>query len=122
MKKATGQVPEQSRYDFDGLTGVRETLLPYCLQRQEDGRCFVLNRNHQPICHLNNARTEVRHKFCLKGLGPATQRKLCVHGVGGDRIYLYNDGCIPTASRDNWDKYQHKLAILARFETREERY
>lgn len=120
MVKETG-LPEQSRYEFDSMTGFRETLFPYCLQRQEDGRWLVLNRNYQPIGHLNNDRTEVRTKFCLKGLGPTTRQKLCVHGSGGDKICLYNDGCHPMASRDNWVKYQKKLAILARFETREER-
>ncbi|MDV4168230.1 hypothetical protein [Rhodovulum sp. FJ3] len=121
MAKETG-LPEQSRYVFERQTGVLETLLPYCLQRQKDGRWLVLNRNYQPICHLNNDRTEVRTLFCLKGLGPKTRQKLCVHGSGGVIIHLYNGGCHPMDSRDNRDKYLKKLEILARFETREERY
>lgn len=122
MIKATGNSPEQSRYDFECMTGVRETLFPYCLKKQEDGRWRLLNRNYQPICHLTHDRTEVRSIFCLKGLGPRTRRKLCVHGDGGDIIYLYNDGCVPTTSRENMERYLKKLAILMRFETREERY
>lgn len=123
MTNAAG-LPEQSRYDFVGLTGVRENLFPYCLEQQEDGRWRLLNRKYQPIgCRTRDfSHNEVmQFSFRLKGFGPATQAKLSIHGRPGGKIYLYNDGCIPTLSASHMERYLRKLAILMPMDTREER-
>ena len=44
-------------------------------------------------------------------------RGLSAHGIGDlDRIYLYNDDCIPTDSAGDMGKYLKRLAILAKLE------
>jgi len=54
-----------------------------------------------------------QHKMKLKGLGPATLAKLDCRGEGvGDRIYFYNDGCVPDHSPANMKAYLTKLKIL----------
>lgn len=123
MTKATN-IPEQSSYVFRGLSGARENFFPYCLDLQVDGRWQLLNRNYQPIgCRTyDKAGNKVmQFSFHLRGLGPATQAKLCVHGEGGRRIYLYNDGCLPTFGKKNTEMYLTKLGILLPMDTREER-
>jgi len=125
MNNSAGGLPEQSRYDFDGLTGVLENLFPYCLELQEDGRWRLLNRNYQPIgCRtLDRSGNEVmQFSFRLKGFGPARRRALCVHGRGGNKIHLYNGGCWPTLSPEHKAAYLKKIAILIPMETREERW
>lgn len=48
-----------------------------------------------------------------QGLGASTLRKLDYQGQGsGERIYFYNDGCIPTRSAKGMDSYLAKLKIL----------
>ena len=36
------------------------------------------------------------------------------HLDGGRMVYLYNDGCIPTHSKADWDNYCQRLNTLAR--------
>ena len=48
----------------------------------------------------------------LKGLRASTLAQLDWRGEGGDQIYFYDDGCVPTDSKKNMDSYLAKLAIL----------
>ena len=94
------------------------TLLPYCLDRQDDGSYAVLNRSYKPVGFNTSERVDYSaHPVCVKlrGLGPAIARRLSCHGHDDlDRIYLYHDGCVPTRSPDAMESYLKRLRILAR--------
>ncbi len=96
---------------------LRWAFLPYCLDRQDDGRYAILNRLYKPVGFNTSEWVDYSaYPVCVKvrGLGPATARKLSCHGHGDlDRIYLYNDGCVPTRSPDAMAAYLEKLQILA---------
>jgi hypothetical protein len=51
----------------------------------------------------------------LKGIGSATAIKLSYKSdLNTDRIYLYNDGCVPTESSEHMKNYLERLKILAK--------
>jgi hypothetical protein len=95
----------------------RHMYLPYCLMRLEDGSYVVTNRRYKPIGmtttdHVTYEDLEVRVRF--KRLTVATARALDHAGRESlERIYLYNDGCIPTSSDANWTAYSRRLQRLA---------
>jgi hypothetical protein len=96
----------------------RELYLPYCLDRQEDGRYAVLNRRYKPVGTTTDRRNWVDygdpHLVKLSGLTPAACRALSFNGSEDtSRIYLYNDGCVPTDSAEAWEAYCRRLQRLA---------
>jgi len=99
-------------------TDFRSVYFPYCIQKQSDGSWVVLNRQYKPVGfntseYINYEEFPVSAK--LQGIGPAVAGKLSYSGEdASDRIYLYNDGCIPTDSKTNMDAYLKKLGILAK--------
>ena len=99
-------------------TDFRAVYFPYCIQKQSDGSWVVLNRQYKPV-GFNTSEYIEYEKFPvsakLQGIGSAISKKLSYSGdASGDRIYLYNDGCIPTGSKTNMDAYLKKLGILAK--------
>lgn len=97
---------------------LRMVFLPYCLDRQDDGRYAVLNRRYKPVGLTLKSHVNYRDYPCLvtlKGLDAAAAAKLSVRGDAAlNRIYLYDDGCIPTSSAAHWDSYAAKMALLAK--------
>lgn len=93
---------------------VRRVFLPYCVHRVEKGHFVILNRNYKPIGQINNDWVEYRdHMVRVKYLGPPTAKRISCHGSPDlDRIYLYNDGCIPTSSPANAEAYNRRLNAL----------
>lgn len=96
----------------------RAIYFPYCLQKQKDGSWVILNREYKPV-GFNTSEFITYEEFPvavkLEGLTPKKANKLAYSGeMEGDRIYLYNDGCVPTRSKKNMDAYLEKLAILAK--------
>lgn len=95
---------------------LRHTHFPYCLEQQQDGTHVVLNRNYKPIGFMTGALVNYdAYPIGVKiaGLNPKTAAKLDCKGRDGlERIYLYNDGCIPTENADNMKAYTARLAIL----------
>lgn len=95
----------------------RQVFLPYCLDQQADGSYVVTNRRYKPVGDTRTGYVEygglpVRVRF--KNLTAAAARRLDCQGRDRlDRIYLYNDGCIPNESKDNWDAYSLRLQLLA---------
>lgn len=98
----------------------RGRFLPYCLVRLGDGRYIAVNRDYKPI---GGTRADGwvdydshPHAVKLNGLTPQRIARLAVKGEAepDGRIYLYNDGCVPTSSQANWDAYAARLAILAK--------
>ncbi|MCK9385488.1 MAG: hypothetical protein M0Q15_12790 [Nevskia sp.] len=99
------------------LTDFRAVYFPYCIERQADGTWLVLNRHYKPV-GFNTDDFITYEQFPvsakLSGLGPAKLKKLSYSGVAtGDRIYLYNDGCVPTHDAASMRAYLEKLKLLA---------
>lgn len=99
-------------------TDFRAVYFPYCIEKQSDGTWVVLNRQYKPVGFntsefINYEEYPVSAK--LSGIGPGICKKLSYSGEAeGNRVYLYNDGCIPTNSQKYMDEYLKKLAILAK--------
>lgn len=95
----------------------RSIFLPYCLIRQEDGRYAVVNRRYKPVGF--NTKDWVNYEDYpilteFSRLGPATAAGISFNGSDDqERIYLYNDGCIPTDSDANMADYLNRLKKLA---------
>jgi hypothetical protein len=100
------------------LSDFRSIFLPYCLQKQPDGRYAVLNREYKPVGfytrgHVEYADHPVLVKF--KGLTKAKAAKLSAKGdPDPDEIFLYNDGCVPTHTSAHMKAYLAKIEILAK--------
>ena len=99
-------------------TDFRAVYFPYCIEKQADGTWVVLNRQYKPVGF--NTGDFIRYEEFpisakLKGIGPRVMKKLSYSGEAqGDRVYLYNDGCVPTHSTADMNSYLKKLAILAK--------
>lgn len=98
----------------------RSIYLPYCLQKQEDGRFIVLNRNYKPIGfnsldHFDYNAYPISGK--IKELNASAIKKLAWNGIlDKGFIFLYNDALIPTRSKENMDQYLERLKILASYQ------
>lgn len=99
------------------LNDVRSVFLPYVVERQPDGRYAILNREYKPVGFWT--RSYVRYDdfpvlVKLKGLTPARAAKISYEGsTDTDRMYLYYDDCVPTASAAHMTAYLKRLAVLA---------
>lgn len=95
---------------------LRHTHFLYCLDRQADGSYVLLNRNYKPLGFMTEE--YVRYEdhpvgVKLKGLGPKVAAKISYRGDESlDRIYLYNDGCIPTDGAANMKAYLERLGTV----------
>jgi hypothetical protein len=100
------------------MSDFRAIFLPYCLDKQPDGRYVVLNRKYKPVGFLTKEHIEYPdYPICVKfkGLGEITAAKISFNGDSNmDRIYLYDDGCIPTNSSEYMADYLRRLEILAK--------
>lgn len=103
---------------FMSIGDFRSVYLPYCLEKQEDGSYVVLNRNYKPVGFNTSERIpydDYPVSSKLRGIGPGTAKKLSYEGSENtDKIFLYNDGCVPVHSKANMEAYLQKLAILAK--------
>lgn len=96
----------------------RWVFLPRVLLRQPDGSYVVCNRRYKPVGltvteHIDYAQYPVRVK--IRGLTKATARLLSFNGSENlDLVALYDDTCIPTDSREDWDAYSARLERLAK--------
>jgi len=102
------------------IENVRAVYFPYCIEKCADGSWVLLNRNYKPVGFntsnfINYADYPVAMK--LKGLGPSTLKKLSYKDEEpSDRVYLYNDGCVPTSSSAAMNAYLKKLEILLKLQ------
>jgi hypothetical protein len=99
------------------LGDFRAVFLPYCLQKQEDGRYAVLNREYKPVGFYTKDWVKYEEHpvlVKLKGLTKAKSAKLSDKGETNlDEIFLYNDATNPVRSKANMRSYLTKLEILA---------
>lgn len=99
-----------------GNQNVRAVYFPYCIEKCADGSWVLLNRNYKPVGFntsefITYADYPVAMK--IKGLSPSKLKKLSYKDEEpADRVYLYNDGCIPTSSSAAMSEYIKKLEIL----------
>lgn len=96
----------------------RHIFLTYCLERQPDGRYLALNRRYQPFGLDGPSRIEGEElPKGFKFKRSLSARQIAALSFDGDaspeRIYLYNDGCIPTDSPAHWAAYSARLERLA---------
>ena len=105
------------------VMNVRAVYFPYCIEKQKDGSWVILNRNYKPVgFNTSDFVKYEEHPVSMKinGLGPATLKKLsCKEGEPGDRVYLYNDSCVPTYDAKSMSDYLKKLEILLGLKTSE---
>ncbi len=100
------------------LNDFRAVFLPYCVERQPDGRYAILNREYKPVGfwtkeHIDYEKYPVLVK--LKGFTPALASKLSVNGSRDvARVFLYNDASNPVRSRANMQAYLAKIERLAK--------
>lgn len=98
----------------------RQLFLIYCLDLQPDGSYVALNRRYKPVGfasteHIKYEDFPVRFKF-KRALSASQIAALSFNGdTDAERIYLYNDGCIPTLSAADWAAYSAKLERLASY-------
>ena len=107
---------------LSGINGMtknetRQTHLPYCLDRQRDGRYVVLNRCHKPVSFIMSKVQKSEGSLIdvveLRGLTEQTAAELDVFGRANlEHIYLYDDDCLPTASPENMQAYLARLSKL----------
>ena len=104
----------------DTVSEFRQLFLIYCLDLQPDGSYVALNRRYKPVGfasteHIKYEDFPVRFKF-KRALSAAQIAALSWKGESDpQRIYLYNDGCIPTHSAADWAAYSAKLERLAAY-------
>lgn len=95
-----------------------QVFLIYCLDLLPDGSYVALNRRYKPVglTSLDWVEYEqfpVRFKF-KRALSAQQIAALSCHGdTAAERIYLYADGSVPTASAANWAVYASRLERLA---------
>lgn len=99
------------------LNDFRSVYLPYCLQQLADGSYVVLNREYKPLGYRTHE--HIRYEDLpilakIHGITPRIATRLSWSGSEDiDRIMLYDDGCIPTASAEHMTRYLKKIEILA---------
>ena len=102
------------------LKDFRSVHLPYCIKKLENGHYVVLNREYKPLGFKTRERVDyeaypITVKF--KRLTPATAAKISFAGKPDtDNIFLYDDGCIPTASPVYMRQYLERLAHLSKLQ------
>jgi hypothetical protein len=101
------------------LDTVQFAFLPYCIQKQRDGRYMVLNREYKPVGFWTREwvdYTSGPFLVKIKGLTKRTVASISFNGdTSLDRIYLYNDGCIPTRSAKHMTAYLKRLGRIAKY-------
>lgn len=104
------------------LNDFRAVFLPYCLDRQPDGRYAVLNRESKPVGfatydHIDYAKYPVLVRLRITA---AVAAALSWEGSRDTQhVYLYNDGTNPIRSKKNMAAYLAKLERLAKMTVRD---
>lgn len=100
------------------LGSVRSVYFPYFIEQQKDGSWMFFNREYGPLGFNSHDIVERDHLPLSMKLSRFTEAKQKVVAFDGEnhdgRIYLYNDGCQPEKSKENFDAYMKRLGILIR--------
>lgn len=99
------------------LFDFRTIVLPYCLEQQADGSWVALNREYKPVGFFTDEYIDYAMYPVRLKVGSLTRRirsRLdCLQRVSGNCIYLYNDGCVPTASPAHMRAYLKRIELLS---------
>ena len=95
--------------------------MPYCLIKQADGSYVICNRRYKPVgitrtdfVDYDEYPVKVRFK---RQLSVVQAKALDWNGRDSvDRIFLYNDGCVPTDCDAHWKAYSKRLQRLAGYD------
>lgn len=99
----------------------RELFLIHSLQRLADGSYIALNRRYKPLGMAGGDRIDYeaapgRFKF-KRALSKSQVAALAHDGdTSAERIYLYDDGSVPTDSAAAWAAYAARLRRLAGYQ------
>ena len=103
------------------LNSFLSICLPYCLDKQSNGKFVALNRNYKPIGFLTADWIKFE-EFPIAAEIPGLLKEKNLEKVsvkresGKDRIYLYDDATNPTKSTENMKSYLAKIETLAKLE------
>lgn len=107
------------------VTNTRAIYFPYCLQRLDDQTWVILDRNYKPLG--SGAKEYVKYEdvpaaIRVRRILPSQARKLAHNSEVDDegRIYLYDDGCVPTQSERNMAQYLKRLSALMKLKLKGE--
>lgn len=102
---------------------LRHTHFPYCLMRNSDGSYVMLNRNYKPVGFMTGEYVKYEEfpiSFHAKGLTKKMAAALSARGDEDlERIYLYHDGCIPTADKKSMDAYLARIGKLLKLKLKD---
>lgn len=96
-----------------------QVFLVYCIDRlSEDGTYVALNRRYLPVgvCGgtlLEAQKLPVRLKFKVALSKTEIAALSCYGDAKAERIYLYADDSVPTASAEAWAAYAERLSWLS---------
>lgn len=98
------------------------TEFPYCLHREENGDCLLLNRSYKPLGQQDTSWVEYgthpsRFKIDGRSLAAIEKISTLVHRYEDgsiEKLYFYNDSCIPAESTMHWNAYQKRLSTLGK--------
>lgn len=108
------------------MNDFRAIWMPYVLAKVEDakGGWIALNRYYKPLgfdsrVHVDYSTVPTTSR--IKTIRANTAKALSWSDEGavddGRMIFLYNDGCVPTSSKRDWDAYCVKLSTIASLKT-----
>lgn len=99
-------------------------ILPYCVQKQKGGVYVVLNRRYKPLGFTTDERLDYEAypiTLPLKITAKQAARISFNESTDTDVIFLYDGGCTPWTSAENWKAYQARLKALSELKPREQR-
>src|SRR5687767_9964865 len=105
------------------LLSPRHIFFPYCLDQLEDKTWVILNRNYKPVgssaTKFVDYTEAVDPSIRIAKITPTQARRIScrVDEASGSRLYLYDDGCIPTDSPANMAAYLQRLSALMSLKT-----
>jgi hypothetical protein len=98
------------------LHDIRSVHFPYCIEQQDDGSFILLNREYLPLGFTTehvHGKAVAPFRVRIKGLTPRVAALLSFDGKADTgKIYLYNDGCIPTHSAAASKAYFERVVRL----------
>lgn len=102
------------------MTDFRKICLPYCIQRQDDGRYIILNRNYKPIGFTTRTGQWLKYEdypisLSLKITPTRASQLSGEYPPDLKFIFLYDDYTIPTTSKKHMTAYLKKLELLAKW-------
>jgi hypothetical protein len=101
---------------------VRARAFPYVVMPCCGGH-LILNREYKPVgFHISGYVKYEDYPILVKiqGFGLAVRSKLSASGEITSLdvpVFFYNDGCIPTASKDDMEAYLAKMRIFMKLRT-----